>query len=117
VKSHTTTILANALIALTKAASGFAMLQVPSTQVRALIPVIAVGLLAIACVLIARQRWQGALLALLVIGFFLLQFFLLGAVSAMFGYFILHVLAFLANVATFRALRQKPPRADQSPLA
>jgi hypothetical protein len=115
-KSHATTIVVNALIALDKLSSAYAIVQTSESRFRAFIPITAVVLLIVACILISRQRCQGPLIALVVLGFFLLQLVLLGAVSSLFPYFILHALAFVANIASFRALRQQRTRADQPPI-
>lgn len=115
-KSHSTTVLANALIALTKLMSAIALLQIPEARTRAIVPTTAVALLIVACVLISRHRWQGPLVALVVIGFFVLQFVMLGVASSMFAHFVLHALAFVANIATFRSLRQQATAPAQPPI-
>lgn len=108
-KSYSTTITMNAMIALAKMQSAYAALQLPDAWGRALVPLVAAILLIVACVLISKHRSLGPIIALGVIGFFLVQFFLLGTFRTLLVYFALHLLAFMANTGAFLALRQAPP--------
>lgn len=101
---ETNTILANIIIAITKAQSAFMIIKATNSVSAAFVPVIAIVLLLVASFLIWKRNKIGTILAIMVIAFFLLQFFLLGLVQKMMVYFIIHLLAFGANVLTLKRM-------------
>lgn len=96
-------ILANAIIVLLKVPVAFSLFSLGGLG--GILPVVGMILLVIACALLGQGRREGALLGAIVIAVFLLQFLVLGLALSAFGLFIVHVLAFVANLAALRARR------------
>jgi len=103
-KSIKNTIFINALIAAMKAQSAYMILKSSSSLSAATVPILSIILLIISSILIWKQIRIGAIIALCVIGFFLIQFILLGLVQKLMAYFVIHVAGMFFNWAVLSEL-------------
>jgi len=106
-KRHSTSIIANAILILTKGASAIVIFD--TSGVVAVLSLISILLLATSCILIWNRIKIGPLMAAAIISVYLIEFIVSGSIAKLFPYCLIHVVALLLNVHAWLTMTPEGP--------